>query len=346
MAQRAKGHTAPNPMVGAVLVHANRIIGEGWHHRYGAAHAEVNCLDAVAEADRSLIPESTMYVNLEPCAHFGKTPPCALRLVDERVARVCIANSDPFAKVSGRGVAILREGGVDVEVGLLAEEGRWLNRRFFCFHQQRRPYIVLKWAKTPNGRFAPADGSRHQITRSASIQLVHKWRTEEAAILVGTATALADNPMLTARLWQGRQPLRVVFDKGLDIPPTNQIFSNAAKTWVVNAKQNAEGDCVAFIQMDFGESLLDDLMARLYEAQVVSLIVEGGAKTLNRFIAAGLWDEARVFTGIDTIPNGIAAPMLPNSALQWEWTLAGDRLETFVNTANPYRLASKVAMEL
>ena len=346
LAQRAKGQTTPNPMVGAVLVYEGRIIGEGWHQRYGAAHAEVNCLDSVVEADRGFIPESTMYVNLEPCAHYGNTPPCAMRLVQERVKKVVIANSDPFAKVSGRGVAILKEGGVAVEIGMLANEGRWLNRRFFCYHQLRRPYVVLKWAKTRNGWFAPLDGSRFQITNAASMQVVHKWRTEEAAILVGTHTALTDNPMLTARLWHGRQPLRVVLDRKLKVPSHHEVCSNHAPTWIVNDMQNATSRNVELVKMDFDASFLTCLMDRLYDSQIVSLIVEGGAQTLNQFIVAGMWDEARVLTGTADFPTGISAPILPSSTLLWASQLDGDLLEVFVNTQNEYRLPEYVVAEL
>jgi diaminohydroxyphosphoribosylaminopyrimidine deaminase/5-amino-6-(5-phosphoribosylamino)uracil reductase len=308
LAEKAKGFTAPNPMVGAVLVHNRRIIGEGWHHFYGADHAEVNCLKNVSDADKHLIPESTMFVNLEPCAHFGITPPCAHRLVQERVKKVVIANTDPFEKVSGRGITILRDSGTGVITGVCEQEGRWLNRRFFCSHSLKRPYIILKWAQTADGYFAPNDRSRFQITGDESQQLVHKWRTEEAAIMVGTTTALNDNPQLTARLANGHSPLRVILDKDLCVPGTHHIFDNSAASWIINNQKELLTGNIHFIKLAFGDNLISDLMSKLYEARMLSLIVEGGAALLNSFIGLGLWDEARVFTGPQKLTNGIPAP--------------------------------------
>jgi len=199
-------------MVGAVLVYEGRVIGEGWHRQYGQAHAEVNCLESVAEEDKHLIPQSTMYVSLEPCAHYGKTPPCANRLVQEGIKKVVICNTDPFAQVDGKGITILKDSSAEVITGVQADAGRWLNMRFFCMQEQQRPYIILKWAQTADGFIAPADGSRLQISNQQSSQLVHKWRTEEDAIMVGYNTAVNDNPQLTARLWQGKNPLRIALD--------------------------------------------------------------------------------------------------------------------------------------
>jgi len=336
LAQRAKGHTAPNPMVGAVLVYNGRIIGQGWHHFYGADHAEVNCLKNVLEADKYLIPECTMYVNLEPCAHFGITPPCATRLVAEKVKKVVIANKDPFEQVKGEGIEILKNGDVDVEMGILEKEGLWVNRRFFCFHERQRPYIILKWAQTKEGFIAPADRNRRQISGAESRQLVHKWRTQESAIMVGATTALNDDPRLTARLWEGKQPLRIVLDRKLQIPHTHHIFDKAAATWIVNDHTETLEGNVHLIQLVFDHSLLSQLMQRLHDAKILSLIVEGGAKLLNSFIDNGLWDEARIFTGNTIIEDGIPAPFLKDEAPAFDSIIGGDTLQVFTNKSTHY----------
>ena len=346
LAQLAKGHTAPNPMVGAVLVYNDHIIGEGYHQHYGADHAEVNCLKNVSEADKAFIPDSTMYVSLEPCAHQGITPPCATRLVAERVKKVVIANTDPFAQVNGKGVQILAEAGIQVETGLVNEEGLWVNRRFFCFHQQKRPYIILKWAQTPDGFIAPADRTRFQITDSQSQKLVHQWRTEEGAIMVGATTARNDNPQLTARLTEGRQPLRIVLDRNLQLPATHHIFDNTAPTWVINELRETLHGNIHSVQLKFDDTLLPHLLQRLYDAKIQSVIIEGGAALLNSFIAEGLWDEARVLTGTTSLTNGIKASVLNNynevtPSDIWLWD---DTLQVFINKNSHYPFAE--GMEL
>lgn len=336
LAQKGKGHTSPNPMVGAVLVNDGRIIGEGWHHIYGEAHAEVDCLNNVSDTDKHLIPGSTMYVTLEPCAHTGKTPPCANRLVAEKIGKVVIANKDPFELVSGRGISILENAAIEVKTGLFEAEGLWVNRRFFCFHQQSRPYIILKWAQTADGFIAPADRSRFQITNSHSNQLVHKWRTEEAAILVGATTAINDNPQLTARLWAGRQPLRIAISKNAAIPSTHHLLDNTADTWIINEQKDETIGNVHFRKLPFDESLLDNILRLLHEQKITSLIVEGGAQLLNSFISAGLWDEARVFTGDKPMDTGLHAPQLSNSSKAFSTQLGSDLLNIFINKKSPY----------
>lgn len=325
-------------MVGAVLVHNDRIIGEGWHKEYGQPHAEVNCLNSVQDADRQLIPESTMYVSLEPCAHHGKTPPCAVRLVDERVKEVVICNADPYEEVAGRGVDILTSNGVKVTLDVLKNEGLWLNRRFFCFHQQRRPYIILKWAQTQDGHFAPVDKSRFQITGAESQALVHKWRTEEAAIMVGFHTAMHDNPLLTARLWSGKQPLRIAFDRKIQMPHTHNLYNTDAHTWIINERLDADEGHIHFVKLSFDDSMLPSLLQRLHEARILSLIVEGGAHLLSRFIASGTWDEARVLTGQATLPSGsIPAPLLHNAAQAFTTEIGADTLSVFINDKSAYK---------
>ena len=336
LAQRAKGHTAPNPMVGAVLVHNDRVIGEGWHHYYGADHAEVNCLKNVAEADKHLIQESTMFVSLEPCAHYGITPPCANRIVHENIKHVVIANSDPFEQVNGKGVDILKAAGINVETGVLNKEGLWVNRRFFCFHKQKRPYIILKWAQTQDGFIAPADRSKFQITNPDSQKLVHKWRTEEAAIMVGTTTAMNDNPQLTSRLYEGRQPLRIVLDRNLQLPATHHLFDNTAATWVVNEHKEILHGNVHSVKLPFDDQLLPALLHKLYEAKILSLIIEGGAVLLNSFITAGLWDEARIFTGDVLLKEDVKAPVLQDGVPEFNTAITNDSLQVYVNKKSDY----------
>ena len=336
LAQRGKGYTTPNPMVGAVLVHEGRVIGEGWHERYGEAHAEVNCLAHVADEDRPLIPQSTMYVTLEPCAHWGKTPPCANRLVQEGVKEVVIANIDPFEKVSGNGISILKEAGIPVTAGVMAVEGKWVNRRFFCFHEQQRPYIILKWAESAEGFMAPADRSRKQLSNAFSNQLVHQWRTEESAIIVGYQTALNDNPQLTARHYPGPQPLRIALDRKLQLPGSHQLFNGDAQTWILNEQVEEVRGNVALIQMDFEASVIPALLQKLYQNNKLSLIVEGGPVLLQSFIDAGLWDEARVFKTQVSIKEGIGSPKLMNAALSSKTPVANDVLELWVNCQSVY----------
>lgn len=324
-------------MVGAVLVYNDRIIGEGWHHYYGADHAEVNCLKNVADGDKHLIPESTMYVNLEPCAHHGITPPCADRLVSERIKRVVIANTDPNEKVAGKGIALLKSSGARVVTGVCEQEGQWLNRRFFRFFTDKRPYIILKWAQTSDAFIAPADRSRLQITGAESQKLVHKWRTEEAAIMVGHTTALMDNPQLTARHWEGLHPLRIVLDRKLQLPRTHNVFDNTAATWVINEQHEILDGNVHSIKLRFDDTLLSQLMNRLYEGRIISLIVEGGAHLLQSFISEGLWDEARIITCGMNLYNGVAAPMLTNCVEALSKEVGKDRLNVYINNKSAYR---------
>ena len=335
LAERGKGSVSPNPLVGAVLVHNGLVIGEGWHERYGESHAEVNCLSSVANEHKHLISESTMYVSLEPCAHHGNTPPCANRLVEEKLKRVVIANKDPFEQVNGNGLQILNEAGTEVQESVLEQEGKWLNRRFFCYNELKRPYIILKWAETQDGFIAPEDRSRFQITNKASQQLLHKWRAEEDAIMVGNNTAKNDNPELTTRLWQGENPLRIVIDKSLELPANASLLNSSADTWVLNTKRNEQEGNINYVQLDFSENIIPQLLNKLYEAKVQSLIVEGGAVLLNSFIEAGLWDEARVFVGNKTLGNGIAAPRLNITATQ-EQAIKDDVLKLVVNPESNY----------
>jgi diaminohydroxyphosphoribosylaminopyrimidine deaminase / 5-amino-6-(5-phosphoribosylamino)uracil reductase len=342
LAALSKGNTAPNPMVGALLVYNDRIIGEGRHEQYGQAHAEVNCFEQVTEQDKHLISESVMYVSLEPCAHQGKTPPCAHRIIKEGVKKVVICNTDPFKQVDGRGIQLLREAGIAVTTGVLETEGAWLNRRFFTFHQQQRPYIILKWAQTSNGFFAPKDHSRLQMSNEFSTRLSHQWRRAESAIMVGFTTAMNDNPQLISRYGHGNQPLRIALDKDLRLPLNHHLLTQDFPTWIINQHKNEVQGNIHFVKLPFNEHLLSSLLAHLYQAQKLSLIVEGGAQLLNSFIAQNLWDEARVFVTPNVLHDGLAAPLLPPSKNVFETDLAQDKLHVSLNENNPYQFFPKL----
>lgn len=338
LAEKGKGAVAPNPMVGALLVHQGRIIGEGFHQQYGKAHAEVNCFDSVTEQDRQFIPLSTMYVSLEPCAHFGKTPPCAHRIVKEAVKRVVICNTDPFEQVAGKGIQILESAGIEVVTGVLEEKGKWLNRRFFTFHQQKRPYIILKWAQTESGFFAPKDHSRLQMTDEYSSRLSHQWRREESAILVGFTTAMNDNPQLIDRYGQANQPLRIAMDKDLKLPKSHHLLVQDYPTWIINQHKEVTMGHLHFIQLDFKQDFIPQLLNRLYQANIVSIIVEGGVQLLQSFIEAGIWDEARVFETPNVLSEGLLAPSLMKSPNIFETNLKQDKLKVYLSQTNTFSM--------
>lgn len=336
LAELGKGSVSPNPMVGAMLVYNDRIIGEGWHKAYGGPHAEVNCINSVKEEDEQLIRESTMYVSLEPCAHYGKTPPCAELLVKEQVKRVVIGNMDPHEAVAGKGVKLLEDNNVAVTAEMLPGVGRWINRRFLCFHEQQRPYIILKWANSQDGYMAPINRQRLQISNKHSQQLVHKWRTEEDAILVGYTTVVNDNPSLTSRLWQGKSPLRIVIDEKLQLDNSLNVFDGSVETWIVNAQKDEQADKTQYIKLDFGQDIIRPLMSKLHTAKVLSIIIEGGAYTLSRFIESGLWDEARVFTAGKMLHNGVKAPSLNGAKHIYATDLLSDQLDVYVKADTKY----------
>lgn len=308
---------APNPMVGSVLVHQDRIIGEGWHNKYGEAHAEVNCLSSVALQDRHLIEQSTMYVSLEPCAHFGKTPPCANLILEHRIPNVVVGCRDPFLQVNGKGIELLRDAGVNVTVGVLEDECRELNKRFFHFHTQHRPYVVLKWAQTADGKIANEDYSRVYISHAQSNRLVHKWRSEERAILVGTNTALFDDPELTTRLWPGASPVRLVVDKNLRLPSGLKLFNGEVRTIVFNLHRHEEKGNLHWYQVTEDVSLVHQVLNALYHYKIQSVLVEGGARLLQSFIDEELWDEARIITNEQLVLGpGLPAPVLKQYAVR------------------------------
>ena len=332
LAAISAGQVAPNPMVGAVLVYDKKIIGEGYHEKFGEAHAEVNCINSVAEADKKFIEASALYVSLEPCAHFGKTPPCADLIIKHKIPHVVIGCRDSFEAVAGKGIERLKAAGTAVVVGVLEKECLELNKRFFVFHKKKRPYIILKWAQSSDGMIAAPDGERTFISNEFTNRLVHKWRAEEAAILVGTNTALQDDPALTARLWPGKNPVRLVIDKDLKLPDHLKLFDGNTKTIVFNYKKDAEKTNLLYYQLKKEEDILTQIAAALYSLNIQSVIVEGGTKLLQSFIDAGLWDEARVISnGQLIIGNGINAPHLKDHIQAEEQKIGTDTISFFKN---------------
>jgi diaminohydroxyphosphoribosylaminopyrimidine deaminase/5-amino-6-(5-phosphoribosylamino)uracil reductase len=322
------GGVAPNPMVGCVIVYKDTIIGEGYHNLFGGPHAEVNAIESVS--DKELLKKSTLYVNLEPCAHWGKTPPCSDLIIETGIPEVVIGCLDIFAEVNGKGIERLRTAGVKVETGLMEAESLDLNKRFFTFHKHKRPYIILKWAQTGDGFIAREDYSSKWITNPYSRLLVHQWRSEEAAIMVGTNTAIYDNPQLSSRDMKARNPVRIVFDKEGRIPETHHLFDGNQKTLVFTILKKAGKPNLEFVQVDFrSPDLLKEVMHFLYENDIQSVIIEGGSALLKSFIKADLWDEARVFENREVFfGKGIAAPLLDRKA-EAGCEISGDSLSYY-----------------
>ncbi len=313
------GDVAPNPMVGCVIVHEGIIIGEGYHEKYGQAHAEVNAIRSVKNPE--LLLTSTLYVSLEPCSHFGKTPPCSDLIIENRIPHVVIGTIDPFASVAGKGIERMQHSGVKVEVGVLENECRELNRRFFTFHEKKRPYILLKWAQTLDG-FIDTDRTETQhpswITNALSKRLVHKQRSEESAILIGTNTAKYDNPALTVREWTGNQPIRMAIDRTGRLDTGLHLFDRKAPSWIFSSQETPETENLKFIKLDFNENILPQLLSELHKQGVLSVIVEGGSKLLNSFLEAGLWDEAFVYSGNQFFGKGVTAPHISGEVIGFE----------------------------
>lgn len=310
LAALGAGKVAPNPMVGALLVYEGRIIGEGWHRTYGGPHAEIECLASVRETDRQLIPHSTLFVSLEPCAHFGKTPPCSLRIIQERIPEVVVACSDPFPAVNGKGIEQLREAGIRVVTGVLEQDAIHLNRRFFTLHQEKRPYVVLKWAETRDGKISAADGQPLAISGALTGRLVHRWRSEEAAIMVGRHTVEADDPALTTRYWAGRNPVRIIADPMLRISRDKRVFAPIGQVIVLNTLRDETEGHIRYLQVPAGDDP-GTALRRLAEIGIQSILVEGGAALLSSCMRYGYADEIRRIVSPDKIsPRGIDAPFL------------------------------------
>ena len=301
LAQFGLGNTYPNPLVGSVVVYQNQIIGEGWHQKAGQAHAEVRAIQSVKNPE--LLPESTVYVSLEPCAHYGKTPPCADLLIEKKVKRVVIGCRDSFDQVDGKGIQKLKNAGIEVSIGILEQEARKLNRRFFTYHEKKRPYIILKWAQSQDGFLAP-DPKEHQgpfwMTSPASKQRVHQWRTQEQAILIGGETLRKDNPQLNVRLWEGNAPIRFIWSQQESADDKWKVCDESAPTHFMQAKS------------------VEELVEQLFIQGIQSIIIEGGAQVLQQFISAEMWDEARLFTAPVQLVSGTKAPELEGICVHHE----------------------------
>jgi len=315
LALNGKGYVSPNPMVGSVIVHEGRIIGEGYHREYGKAHAEVNAINSVE--DKSLLKESTIYVSLEPCSHFGKTPPCSQLIIDHKIPRVVVATADPYHEVSGRGIRMLRNAGIKVTVGILEKEAQELNKEFFTAQLYQRPYIYLKWAQTKDGfidkrRTEDSLNEPSPISNDLTQLLVHKMRAETDAIMVATNTAINDNPSLTTRLWSGHNPIRIVLDRNRRIPENNKLFDNKTETilFTEKAEKSIETDKTIFLPLSFDAKMIRSLLKELNKRKINSLLIEGGAKLLRSFIEEGAWDEARIEIADKLFFQGTKAPVM------------------------------------
>ncbi len=312
LARQAEGNTAPNPMVGAVVVCDGVIIGEGYHHRRGEPHAEVNAIASVR--DQSLLKRSTLYVNLEPCSHYGKTPPCAELIIKKEIPRVVVGMGDPNEKVNGRGIALLRQAGIEVTEHVLENECCELNRRFVTFHTKKRPYVILKWAQTTDGFIDALRNDRQtpplRISNETTKTLNHQMRTVESAILVGTNTVLLDNPHLTSRKWSGKNPVRMAIDKNMRIPADYKLFDGTTPTVIFTDKTAKNRTNLTFVKLDFQKNIVPQILDYLYQNEWQSLIVEGGTKLLQAFIDSNLWDEAHIETAPITIGDGVHAPKI------------------------------------
>ena len=312
LAKNGLGTTYPNPLVGSVIVYNNKIIGEGWHQKSGEPHAEVNAINSVK--DKSLLTKATIYVSLEPCSHFGKTPPCCDLIIKHKIPNIVVGTIDPNSKVSGAGIKRLRENGANVTVGVLEKECNELNKRFFTFHQNKRPYIILKWAESQDGFIAPLTKDKKEpvwISNEFSRQLVHKWRSEEQAILVGTKTVLVDNPKLDVRDWTGKNPIRIVLDKSGKIDKNYYVKNDLIKTIIITEQENltSSENCI-YENAIFDTKLTKTIADISYKYGIQSILIEGGKQTLQSFIDGDFWNEARVFIGKSHLKSGVKAPVL------------------------------------
>lgn len=336
IAKNGLGTTAPNPMVGAIVVYKNNIIGEGYTSPFGGSHAEVNAVASVK--DHGVLSKSTLYVTLEPCSHFGKTPPCSDLIIKHKIPRVVIGLKDPHEKVAGKGIQKLLDTGCSVRVGILEQECREHHKRFLTFYEKKRPYVILKWAETADGFIAPKkelrdkDPQPYWITGALSRQLAHKWRGEEQAILVGTATALEDNPKLDVRLWSGTSPVRVVFDWDLKIPSDYHLLDKTQRTIVFTREADSTKHLtgIEYVVRSDTESSTNLICSELYRFNIQSIIVEGGAQTLQSFIDANLWDEARIFKGASQFKEGIQKPEIKGRIVAFK-TIEKDQLTILNN---------------
>lgn len=327
-------NAAPNPTVGAVIVHNDRIIGEGYHIRCGEGHAEVNAIASVK--DESLLKDSTIYVSLEPCSHYGKTPPCADLIISKGIPRVVVGCIDPFSLVSGRGIQKLKDAGIDVKVGVLEKECKNLIRRFITFNTQKRPYITLKWAESADG-FIDAirnNGKPAILSTPLTSIYVHKLRAENKAILVGRRTALLDNPSLTVRNWHGNNPIRVVIDRKLNLPETLHLFDKTVHTLVFTEKERAEETNLTFIRIDFGQDIIPQILTELYNRKIQTLLVEGGSMLLQSFIDAELWDEIYIEHAPTKLYEGVESPRVSSGHASVFFSRGSSTIQHYVRNGN------------
>lgn len=331
LAKNGLGTTYPNPMVGCVIVHNHTIIGEGWHQKSGEAHAEVKAINSVKE--KALLSKSTLYVSLEPCSHFGKTPPCCDLIVKHKIPNVIVGITDPHSKVAGSGIEKLQENGIDVMVGVLEKECYDINKRFFTYHQKKRPYIILKWAESPDGFIAPLTKEKKSpfwISAVYSRQLVHKWRSEEQSILVGTKTVLDDNPKLDVRDWTGNNPIRIVIDQKNSIGDEHYVKDEKSKTIIITSDSNYKSvKNYIYENAIFNSNLANQIAAIAYKQGIQSILIEGGKKTIQSFIDLNVWDEARVIIGTTPMTKGIEAPIIKGTYTSTK--IKNDQLNLFVN---------------
>ena len=333
LASKAEGLTYPNPMVGSVIVNEGRIIGEGFHIKSGEPHAEVNAVNSVI--DKNLLRKSTLYVNLEPCSHFGRTPPCADFIVANKIPRIVVGTIDTHAKVSGQGISVLKKAGCEVTTGILEDECRWLNRRFFTIHEKKRPYIILKWAQTADGFLDIMRSGDHSIrptwiTGQTEKVLVHKWRASEQSILVGAGTIRCDNPMLNVREWNGINPLRLILSSSGVLNDELAINDPHGKVVIFTHNEEVVYKSAQKVKFESDKTSAEQICKYLFRSGLQSLFIEGGAMVLNHFISAGLWDEARIFTGRQHFRNGIKAPRIHGTVLTHS-VFSHSLLDVFVN---------------
>ncbi|MAX68612.1 MAG: riboflavin biosynthesis protein RibD [Flavobacteriales bacterium] len=322
------GRVSPNPMVGSVIVYKGEVIGEGYHEKYGSDHAEVNAINSVK--DKSLLSKSTLYVNLEPCSHFGKTPPCSDLIIKYKIPKVVIGCMDTYSEVNGTGINKMRNAGIDVKVGIMEEESRELNKRFFTFHEKKRPYIILKWAESKDGFIAPKNQTEpFWMTSNKSKKLVHKWRSEEDSILVGRITAEKDNPSLTVREVLGVNPIRLVIDKDLKLSKNLNLFNSESKTIIFNKIKSDNSSKNNYIKINFND-MINSILKELYKQKNQSVIVEGGTTTLQSFIEENIWDEARIFTTDKKLENGVKSPIIKGKKIS-EIEIDTDCLKIILN---------------
>ncbi len=332
LALNGMGNTAPNPMVGAVIVSENKIIGEGFHEYFGGPHAEVNAIRSVKSEYRQHLKDATIYVSLEPCCYHGKTPPCTDLILQTGIKKIVTSTLDPNPLVAGKGLKQLENAGCEIRQGILENKGAWLNRRFITFHQKTRPYIILKWAQSADGFFTKDNQSQHWLTSEQSKRLVHRWRSEEMAVLAGTNTIAVDNPQLTNRFWlnHGKQPWRVVIDKTLRLPADLKVFKDDTSVLIFNEQKSGEENHLRYRQIPFDERLAENILRVLIEMNILSVIIEGGFQTLQSFITRDLWDEARIFTAETHWGKGLPAPALKGEILAKE-KVGTDTLTILIN---------------